>query len=352
MPNAIKYIGAIKELTPLSGAEASLLHAKMGSPVKVVFGGGQSALLDTSQPRAAVWAKLIDLYHRDSQPIYVEVAEGTGLITRLCAPISTRVLDIYPTDGETFEIGLYKSDALHTLSRSSAGFEDFYNLLQQAKDNGTPILVTATPHDFEIIDVRQSTQSLQDKVPGEPLPPPMPIIPVSQERAVELFNMVSTESCTTDWLASPCLTFKYPGSGCNVRAHLMCLMMIKEGATPEKIWISPKLTACTTSVPKCEVGWAWHVAPTLMVEQPIGPPIKMVIDPSLCDKPVTEAYWKSLMGNTRANLHPDRWELYEFPAHGTATPEEAEAEMQKYRGWLADMWASNPPPYKCAPCQK
>jgi hypothetical protein len=162
--------------------------------------------------------------------------------------------------------------------------------------------------------------------------------------------MVNAVTCTPCKTNATCIPYKYPYDGCWIRAHLMCYMMIAQGVTPEKIWITGKLTAKSSNVPQCAVHWAWHVAPTLLVTQPRGPAIKMVIDPSLCDKPVTEAYWKSLQGDTKAGLTPSTWEGYSFLAAGRATQAQANHDMQYYRVELDALCAEyGPSPYKCPP---
>ncbi len=350
MPSSKVYLGRVKDPLSLKEAEANVLwNGTM--PLRVNFDDGQSALLDINHPRAAVWAKMINRIQRNNFPAYVEVDADTDIITRLCIPIATKVLAIRTTTEGPVEVVLSASDALHFLRNDVPGFDRLHHTLQHAKDTDATILVTATLHHLDVVDVR-ALPAFLIQGPFDPLPDPEPVVPVSPERCMELFRMVSVETCITGSMTSPCIAYKYPYSGCNVRAHLMCYILRAAGATPEKMWISPGLHAKTANAPKCEVGWGWHVAPTLLVTRPVGDPEKMVLDPSLCDGPVTIAYWKSLQGNPNATLTPAQWDGYNFLAKGTATQMEADDEMENYREWLADLWIESPPPYKCPPVDK
>jgi hypothetical protein len=350
MPNRKVFLGKIKNSLPLKEMAANLLLNEQPAPLRINFDHDQSALLDPGHPRAVVWAKMIDLLQKDNRPAYVEVDPETDIITRLCIPIAAKVLEILPADQEVVSVTLNATDALHVLRRDLPDFQKFYDVLQYAKNTGSEILVTATLHDFEIVDVRALPSSFGNEGPDEPPPQPGPIVPISPERSVELFNMVNAQSCVPCSSASPCIPYKYPYNGCWIRAHLMCYLMVAEGVTPEKTWIFGKLKARSSNVPQCKVGWGWHVAPTLMVTQTGDAVVKMVIDPSLCDEPVTEAYWKSLQGDPGAKLTPAAWEGYRFLASGTASQPEADNDMEYFRLALDELCAEyGPSPYKCPP---
>jgi hypothetical protein len=127
----------------------------------------------------------------------------------------------------------------------------------------------------------------------------------------------------------------------------MCYLMMDEGETPEKIWIDGNLLALSSNVPECHVDWGWHVAPTLMVKQTSGPDIKMVIDPSLCDKPVTPEEWKSRQGDANATLTPSSCDQY-WSNGGTATQSQANNDMELYRLLLDELCGDyGPSPYEC-----
>jgi len=318
-------------------------------PLRVDFDDDVSALLDMSQPRAAVWAKMIALLRKDDKPIYVEVAADTDIITQLCVPVATRVLEMYATDEEVVDVALSASDALYSLRRDHPYFRQFYDLLQDAKERDTKIMVTATLHVSDIIDVRALPTYFGQEDRDEPLPLPQPPTQVSPERATELFNMVSADNCRYHAITHACIPFNYAYSGCDIRAHLMCHMMVDEGVIPEKIWASGALKARAVNVPQCKVGWRFHVAPILTVIQ-AGQEVKMVIDPSLCNRPVTVDYWISLQNYPNALVTINDWQGYAYRATGSATWEKTNDDMEHCRLALEDMWATDAPPYECLLC--
>lgn len=316
-------------------------------PLMVNFDDGGSGLLDLSEPRAGVWAKMISRLQRHNRAAYVEVDADTDIITQLCVPVATKVLGIFSADEAVVDVAFTGDDALHSLRRDLPDFQRFYDLLQDAKERDSKIMVTATPHVADIIDVRVLPAYFGNEDSDDPLPPPPIPTPISPERAIELFDMVNATTCTPCSSVSPCIPFKYAYSGCDKRAHLMCFIFEDNGVTPEKIWASGALRACSVNVPQCKVGWGFHVAPLLTVIQPDGSTVKMVIDPSLCDEPVTIDYWISLQNYPKALLTIDDWRGYAYRAKGTATREKANNDMDDYRIWLDDVCAKDPPPYDC-----
>src|SRR6202008_2347296 len=109
---------------------------------------------------------------------------------------------------------------------------------------------------------------------------------VTPQRAGELFDLVSAQTCDPLTVPPPCIPFLYPDDGCWGRAHEMCRLMINMGLSPRKVWIDHSfghfLHVNTKNNPQCFVEWGWHVAPTLCVRGPkFCPTQSMVIDPSL-----------------------------------------------------------------------
>lgn len=108
---------------------------------------------------------------------------------------------------------------------------------------------------------------------------------ISHTRATELFN----KARKMDDIA-----WDYKPDGCYARAHLMARRFEAEGVRVDKVWIKGNL-----SVPEAGVNWNFHVAPIVYVEEN-GKTTKMVIDPSLFDKPVTVEEWdKKMTKNTK-----------------------------------------------------
>lgn len=348
MPKPKIYIGKINSDTPVLQMMSAKTANEREASLPIKLQGEWKARLHFSHPKANVWARMLDFLQQNNRPVYAELDNDTDAILRLYMPIAAKVLDIAPS-AEVVHVGLNTSQAVHYLRRNNPDFEQFMGLLQSSKDSAITIMVTARHHDFEIIDVRDLPASFGNDGPPEPPPPPVPDPPVSPARAIELFNMMKAESCTPCNSNSPCIPFRYPYDGCWIRAHLMCYLMMAEGETPEKIWIGyGGLHALSSNVPECYVNWGWHVAPTLMMTDPGGgPDTKIVIDPSLCDGPVTPDEWRALQ-RIDATLTPSSWDGYHYLASGTASQAEAEADMEEYRIRLDDLCTEfGPSPYAC-----
>ncbi len=104
-----------------------------------------------------------------------------------------------------------------------------------------------------------------------------------------------------DHLANlPHITHDYLPSGCDARAHLMCVELLKRGHLPRKAWAferpnKPLYMSMPTANQKY---WVYHVAPVLLVDA--GPAqgglIPLVFDPAAFDGPVSPATWAASMG--------------------------------------------------------
>ena len=99
------------------------------------------------------------------------------------------------------------------------------------------------------------------------------------------------------------IAFKYPVDGCYARAHLMAEDIKKAGGDVGKVCAFAKdgadpLHANTPNDPAGYVKWKYDVAPTVPVKGADGKEAKMVIDPSLFDKPVTIQEWTGAMTPT------------------------------------------------------
>ncbi|CCI00511.1 MAG: hypothetical protein IM496_10925 [Microcystis sp. M049S2] len=348
MSNSNALIDKIRKLSPSREILRSL-PSQESQVMTVNFEGDRVGLLDLSYPPATVWARMVDYLQRNNRPVYVEIDSETNIITKLSVPEAAKVWRINESE-EAVYVTFYTSQARHYLPRNHPDFQKMLNELQAALANDAAILVTSTQQNFEIIDVRPLPQSFGIDRPTEPPAPSAPDPPVTWDRAVELFNLMQAKSCVPCSSTDPCIPYKFPYNGCWIRAHLMCYLMIAEGETPEKIWIDSagcNLLAPSSNVPECEVHWCWHVAPTLMVQQPSGPDLKMVIDPSLCDKPVTPDEWRLRQTDTSATLTPSLWEQY-WPSGGTATQAQANNDMEQYRILLDGLCQDyGPSPYAC-----
>jgi hypothetical protein len=116
---------------------------------------------------------------------------------------------------------------------------------------------------------------------------------------------------------APNIPFDYPVDCCYSRAHAMCAMLEKAGFISEKYFFYranyPAISQAPFLCPVKEDGarvafpdengveqpvqWVYHVAPLVSVKDKDGQVEKMVLDPSIADKPVTQAQWRAIQGN-------------------------------------------------------
>ena len=111
---------------------------------------------------------------------------------------------------------------------------------------------------------------------------------ITMDRASELFKKAQKMDD---------IAWKYKPDGCYARAHLMARRFEEEGVRVDKVWIKGDLY-----VPGTEplIQWNFHVAPIVYVKNAKGETQKMVIDPSLFDKPVTVEEWDNKMSKNTA----------------------------------------------------
>ena len=170
---------------------------------------------------------------------------------------------------------------------------------------------------------------------------------VTLQRARDLFRLCNSRICCPCSTPGACIPFLYPDDGCWGRAHEMCRLMIADGASPEKVWITGSLHVNSRNKPDCNVYWGWHVAPTLQVSSG-GSPQTYVIDPSLFNEPVTQATWKSVQGDPSASLYPSSASIFYYWGSETdPTNSKTNAVLTTYRNKLKLRCATSagPPPY-------
>jgi len=141
-----------------------------GVPVphrRVIFGGGRSGLLDLSSDRSRIWGEVLESARDSGQPVYVEIDPDSNLITELLLPIRFLVGSVEPVDGAV-RVDLMVSQARHYLRASNPQFEELRRSLETARDTRTPVLVTETLDDHEIIDVRPTGEGPADGGPVLP----------------------------------------------------------------------------------------------------------------------------------------------------------------------------------------
>jgi len=134
---------------------------------RVILGGGHSGLLDLSLTRSRIWGEVLESLRDSGQPVYVEIDPESNLITELLLPVRFLVGAVEPLD-EGVRVDLIVSQARHYLRTSNQQFEEFRRLLETARDTRTPVLVTETLDDHEIIDVRPTGEGPTDGGPVLP----------------------------------------------------------------------------------------------------------------------------------------------------------------------------------------
>lgn len=360
MYGQIRLIDGIRSFSPTREKWVSKPPEDLPERVTVSFRTGYTGLLDMKNPRSVHWATIIDELERASQPVYVEIDQESNVITKVLIPEVCRVERLDPDEHGNLMVRLQPSSAIHALLRSDPNFESMRASLQAALDEGSERLITETRDEHEIIDVRRPEGGSGG--PADPSPPPPTDPPVSEIRAGGLFNNMNSESCTPCNPASDCIPFLFPDDGCWIRAHIMCHLMRTGGPDtttnppedPEKVWIHAsagnRLDIVTANHPDCRLpwGWGWHVAPTLMVSLPGGDE-KRVIDPSLCNSPVSFADWKNRQGDPGASLTATAWTDYNWIGDNTTVSiSQAHQYMQLYRNRLRERCLDfGPPPYSC-----
>jgi len=351
-----KLIDGIRSFSPAREKWVSKAVEDLPEKVTVHFKTGQTGLLDMKNPRAVLWARRIEEQKRANQPVYVEIDEETNIITNVRVPRVFRVEGLDEDEHGNLMVRLQPSSAIHVLLRSDPNFESMQASLQAAMDEGSERLITETRDEHEIIDVREPEEGFRGSSGSLPPQPDDP--PVSEARALEVFNNMNADSCNPCNPSSDCIPFLYPDDGCWIRAHIMCHLMRTGGPDtttnppedPEKVWIHANtlLEAPTANHPDCRVLWAWHVAPTLLVSLPGGDE-KRVIDPSLSPSPESMADWKNRQGDPLASLTETAWSDYNWV--GDSNPvslAQAHQDMQYYRNELLDRCLYfGPPPYSC-----
>jgi hypothetical protein len=251
MANPNILVDGISGLSPPIAALAARSE-QLVQFVTVSFQGGRVGLLDRTTPRGQIWFDVLNSLQQTNAPAYVEIDPASNVITELLCPLTVRVESLTPLlAGDAIEVGLVISQARHYLRRTNSDFQTLLNILESAREQGTPVLVTGTLDEREIIDVRPGPKSLGVTVLEQPtLSPSLAPVPVTLQRAQQLFNLANTKICCSASASAPCIPFSYPDDGYWGRAHEMCRRMAADGAQPEKVWIYGQLRVATEASPQ------------------------------------------------------------------------------------------------------
>jgi hypothetical protein len=165
-------------------------------------------------------------------------------------------------------------------------------------------------------------------------PPPLPLIPLpvwlgqplglgappppalgtggtgTPGSATNPLTLAQAQALFSEMAATPYIPFNFPDDGCYARAHEMCRLMKDKGVECGKAWNygndfengTSTLKVTTPNHPSGEVGWRYHVAPVIYVQDSAGHAARMVIDPSVAKEPIDAREWKDLQSDTKSRL--------------------------------------------------
>jgi hypothetical protein len=302
----------------------------------VTFEGGAKAAL------AAGHRRVLEILHRAGRPAYVELGSD-GQIVRLLVPAIVRVAQLTPLPGGDVEILLEPSAAKHWLRRTAPDFAALHATLTALQASGAEALVSENDA-HEVVDVRPFVGRPERPARAKAAPAEL-VKDVTLAQAKQMFDMVVGITCDPMDAEAPCIPFLFPDDGCFARAHDMCGRFVAKGVEPAKIWTWGYNIIPTVNHPDCKVGWIYHVAPTLNVAGTL-----YVIDPSLCDAPVTVEGWLAAMANPKVTLDYTPWTSYMQDGRPDPDFSDTERELAGYRAQLMLRSAEQgPPPY--AHCQ-
>ena len=127
--------------------------------------------------------------------------------------------------------------------------------------------------------------------------------PLSLERVAALF---------ADMASQRHIPFDFPQSYCSARAHEMRRLMALQGIECRKVFFHATVGHSIRAEHPVHgtITWSYHVAPTVAVQTPQGV-VRMVVDPSLLDGPVTIEQWTAVMSCVSAQLEETQGEIYQ-----------------------------------------
>jgi hypothetical protein len=349
-------VGLISALIDQREATSSRAPTQQPAVVDILFADDQRARIDASDYRGRSWLAALHQMERNGLPAYVEVDEATSLISEVLVPITVTVGELRDFEDHV-DVELVISQARHRLSRSNPDFDELLNRLSDASARNSPVLVTESNDEHEIIDVRPPPPGTAVRQ-TEPAPTSGDVSaqapPVSLATARRMFAMVDGLTCCSAAPAPPGIPFTYPDDGCWGRAHEMFRLMSAAGVVTDKVWIYGSLHVVSANKPDCNVHWGWHVAPTLPVATSSGNQT-YVIDPALFKEPVTQATWASVQGDPNPTLVPSAGEVFYRSRTGGVGYDhdysQTNTVLATYRSQLQVRSASDgPPPYpQCLP---
>jgi IS5 family transposase len=150
------HVGHLQSLTGPEEVRAER-QVVAGPSLTVTFADGRQARLNLTDYRSRVWAQVLQNLYHAGQPAYVEIDPESRLITQLLQPLRFTVGDINKVDGG-LQVDLIISHGRHYLRRSNPDFDTLREALENARKRRTPVLVTETLNEHEIIHVQSAVQ--------------------------------------------------------------------------------------------------------------------------------------------------------------------------------------------------
>jgi len=127
--------------------------------------------------------------------------------------------------------------------------------------------------------------------------------PLSMTAAAALFGDMASQAH---------IPFDFAKGYCSARAHEMRRLINEQGVDCRKVFFhAAKDHSIRVEHPtNGTILWSYHVAPTVAVQTPQGV-VRMVIDPSLFDRPVTVEEWTSVMTCEKSVLEHTSGAVYQ-----------------------------------------
>ncbi len=266
-------------------------------PVMVELDDGQVFSVDPAGERAAETVRLLREFGHALIPVYLEIDDSTGVITRLLLPTAYTVTAVADEPaGDELVVDVMVSHRPHFVSTSNPEYGELVELLRRAQRDQRPVLVTEEPDRPEIIDVRLAedppTALLTEPPPvqgGSAVTRSASVLPFVQVQ--QLFDLLKGADCWS--LAAPltCIPYSYPDDGCWARAHEGARRLIAQGVIPWKVWSYGSRVCRTANSPWCSVPWKYHVAIYVFARLANGVVLPMALDPALFSTPATIDEW-------------------------------------------------------------
>jgi hypothetical protein len=280
-----------------------------GSNFAVVRLTGSTVMLDLNAPTGRPWERLLEDFRLRDAYVYLEVDASKNIIVSVLCPRSVFVQKVStefdPKRGNRVDLEI--SAAVHYVSPGNAIRDTLLQTLRAAQLLRRRMLVTEDVRGREIIDARPdprpvawSPEKWREPGPSREKRVAARAVPLSE--AQRFFDLVASQVH---------IPFTYPDNGCWARAHEMVRLILEESlsAPIQKTWLYGTLNPTTRNHPDCEETWAWHVAPTIDVQDGSNV-VPYVIDPSLFfDGPVLRADWVAAQSPT-ATLQVSDVSLY------------------------------------------